>query len=219
MTPRERMQAARARFTAALEAAGGSLPGDSPEWLEFAEADAFLQASRPPLERLQFCGSYERMPLLMRLSYRRDFWKLLGEEWDGCDNIQRHRRKFARLLRESNPGSMWPIQDAMAADEIELLAALPPAVKVWRGCYDHNIDGFSWTLDRSIAEAFPLMQRYWHPDKQPLLVEGRIERRKIAFVKTCRKESEVVTLPKYITHRKVTKMKQREESKIAKLTQ
>lgn len=202
-----------ARLYVELQDANAALSAAPDDVRAFPRAQIALAAyvaSLPIPERLTFCGSYERMPFLMRYAYRSDFWELLGNEWAGCDNIWRHRRKFARLLRTRYPG--WPIRDAMTAGDVAYWETLPRVVTVWRGCYRHNIAGFAWSTDRATAAGFPFLSRYWHPDKQPLLIEGKVARDRIAFVKVGRKEQEVITLPRFVTRRVVTQLEQVERN-------
>jgi hypothetical protein len=83
----------------------------------------------------------------------------------------------------------------MREAEKRYLAALPERIAIWRGCYDHNREGFSWTDDRTVAERFPTLERYKHDGKKPILLRGVVNRKDILFVKHDREECEIVPRP------------------------
>ncbi len=113
---------------------------------------------------------------------------LLGAEWSGCDTYPKAMKRI--LLDMPRPAS-----DAMTPEENRFLAELPETIDVWRGCYEHNRKGFSWTIDRETAKRFTTLMRYHHPGIDPLLLQGRVRRNDIIFVKLDRNELEVVPRP------------------------
>lgn len=146
---------------------------------------------------LSLAGSYERLPIL--LDYAMCFggadgseWlRLLGEEWSMCDNIGR----FAEELTEAVLFHHWsdgPIKPMMDDAELEAFDKLPDVLTIYRGCYAKNKWGFSWSLDRTIAESFPFLWRY-RADGRPLLVKATIHKSKVAALKLGRDESEIIT--------------------------
>jgi len=152
-----------------------------------------------PLYRLDMANSYTRMSATLDCARRSDFWLILGDMWESCDDIARHRTRLERLLRARS--RRWPIPEAMTSAELAHWQALPNAVTVWRGCYRENMNGLSWSLNRDVAAGFPLLNRYRREGRLPLLLEGRLRKAKIAFVKLERGESEVVTLPNFVRQR------------------
>ena len=80
----------------------------------------------------------------------------------------------------------------MSSDKRVAMQALPDVITIYRGCYDHNRQGLSWTLDRDIAMRFAgQLNRYSHQGKTPMILSARI--RKIGtFLKLDRDEQEVV---------------------------
>jgi hypothetical protein len=119
--------------------------------------------------------------------------ELLGENWSDVDAYGPELRGIVQRLAR-------PALKAMTEDECNALAALPDEVVIWRGCY-----GVSWTLDEAIARRFPYLLRY-RMDGQPLLLEGRVQRRDINFLKHGRGESEVVAYPSRIRLLQTTKL-------------
>jgi len=144
------------------------------------------------LERLRFANSYDRMPALLALRPHLDrvkWWRILGEEWTGCDNIAAFKRDLKPLLREA---SREELDLMMEPHELAAWASLPELLTVYRGCYFDNRHGFSWTLDRATAERFVTLNRYSRPGQQPLLARGRV-RRTLAVLKTDRDEQEIIS--------------------------
>ena len=136
-----------------------------------------------------------------------DWLRLLGEEWQCCDNISQN---IEGLLNESPFCDLLddPLEHRhlmMTEQENALLQALPESVVVYRGCYQSNKWGWCWTLDRSVAEKFPAQHRY-KQDGQPLLVKARIERDKILAYKGDRNEQEIICYrPKHISTSHITR--------------
>lgn len=157
-------------------------------------------------EVLRYCNSYNRMPTLLELSLiDPEVWlTVLGEEWDGCDDIGLHSDY---LIEDTplndvlfNPKYAASVRRLIMTDaENEAYAALPDKVTIYRGCYAANKWGLSWTLDRDTAAGFPLLHRY-RQDGQPLLVKAIADKSRIAFLKLSRSESEVVTYrPRHVS--------------------
>lgn len=130
---------------------------------------------------------------LLQLDDSADAWRTVGLEWSDCDNItSMWRQEFDAIFREYRNAHGFPIDDAMDADSRAVYDALPPVATVYRGCYDYNVHGLSWTLDRVLAMHFPLLDRYWRRGHAPLLVKGSVRRANIAFLTVGRNETEVV---------------------------
>ncbi len=149
-------------------------------------------------EHLQFCGSFDRLPTLCSIAPLlewSDFLTVLGEEWQGCDNIAAYTNvdgelwdtPFSELVFAPLEYRSW----MMTPEERSALEALPEIVTVYRGCYANNKRGFSWSLSRSVAEKSPTLHRYSQPG-QPLLIRGEVSRDKILALKIGRDEFEVI---------------------------
>lgn len=170
--------------------------------------DAEYVGNHPDIQRLLADPEYARRALEYSNSYtcglilvpvlwhRPSDWQLLAEHWSRIDNVHTHRVHFDKLFREYRRDHGFPIREVMAyAGNVgaqAVYAALPDVVTVYRGCYEHNLQGLSWTLNRAIAERFPFQNRYKHPGLQPLLVTGRVKKSQIAFIECGREEAEVV---------------------------
>lgn len=156
-------------------------------------------------EAVKFCNSYSRIPDLIALSddmAAADWLVLLGEEWSGCDNIGEHIAWDADdgepSLWDTHFADLWDCpelrQHLMNEAERAAFAKLPDEFEIWRGCYAINRDGLSWTLDRNVAERFPLLNRYRRDGEQALLVKARIRKSECIALKLDRGEHEIVAL-------------------------
>lgn len=159
-------------------------------------------------DELSLCHSYERFPLLLEMAKfgcldDSDFIRLLGKWWSACDNIG----KSEGALWDTNAFMCWdhngPMREMMTLEEMQAWEVLPDTVTVYRGCYDINKWGWSWSLSKEIAKKFPLYLRYRRPGEQPLLVTARVPKTHIVAVKLGRNEQEIITWrPKHLsTHR------------------
>lgn len=145
-----------------------------------------------PESLLRHADSYSRLPVLFTLRPFCDveeWYRLLGREWSGCDNIATYSRKLMSAFQSDK----WVyIEQMMSNEERAARDALRPIFTAYRGCYEHNQDGFSYSLDRDIAAGFPFKTHYTAPG-QPLLVQANV-RRSRAILKLDRDEGEVITI-------------------------
>lgn len=140
--------------------------------------------------RLRYADSYSRGACLIALFRAKHPGRerLLGQEWTRCDYFPPSMLRVVRALPR-------PALAAMTKRERVALAALPELVTVWRGCYENNMAGMSWSLDRAVAAKFTTLYRYYQEGKARLVLRGTIARDRIAFYKAERKESEIVCDP------------------------
>lgn len=167
-----------------------------------AHADGYIEthgmAAHPDansiVTALDLADSYTRAEALLRVYFhkvlsRNDWFKRAGEEWSGCDNIGLYRLRFARILRGANRAELDLMMDA---GERATLTALPEMLTVYRGCYEFNRIGLSWTLSEDVARAFVTKyRRYVCEGKAPLLLTGLV-RKSTCVLKLERCEQEVI---------------------------
>jgi hypothetical protein len=115
-----------------------------------------------------------------------EWFRLLGEEWTVCDSIWHMRGVLRLLLRRA---SRAELDAMMEPSEREALAQMPETFTVYRGCYQINLPGLSWSLERAIAEQFPTKMRYCRYGELPLLRTGVVRR---DVLKHDRAESEII---------------------------
>lgn len=97
---------------------------------------------------------------------------------------------LAKLLRSATKAERDLM---MTTDERAALAAMPEEITVYRGCYEINRRGLSWTTDINIAARFPTLHRYSRPGEQPILLQA-IAYRDRAVAKHGRSEDEVIVV-------------------------
>lgn len=135
-------------------------------------------------------SSNERLERVMKIRRHLpglEWWRLLGLEWNICDNRWKYRGALRDLLRDA---TREQLDAMMTPDELEQLAALPDLVPIYRGCYTDNADGLSWSTERDIAAKFPSLMGY-RMDGTPILRAGRVDRER-AVLKLDRGEFEVI---------------------------
>lgn len=128
----------------------------------------------------------DRMPF-------KDWLKQVGEQWSRMDRVSQYKEEFTWLLgdltnQEQERGLLMTDEERHAYDE------LPEFVTVYRGCYEHNRLGLSWSLCKETASEFPFYGRYRHADSAPVLL--KIERlpKACGFLKLDRGEHELALL-------------------------
>ena len=137
------------------------------------------------------CNSYNRMGTLLDaypLLERECFFKALGRHWCCSDNIWEHKDQLSQILGKA---SREELDLMMEPDELAALAKMPAIIKIYRGCYEINKDGLSWSTDRAIAERFTTLHRYSRPNEAPLLLEDSINSGR-AVLKLERNEWEII---------------------------
>lgn len=137
------------------------------------------------------CDSYNRMTTLLdayQLLEREHFFKALGRNWCCSDNIWEHRDQLSQILSNA---SRKELDLMMEPNELAALANMPAIIKVYRGCYENNRNGLSWTTDKAIAERFTAQHRYNRPHEEPILLEQLIDK-KHAVLKLERDEWEII---------------------------
>ncbi len=146
---------------------------------------------------LMFCDSYSRLPVLLELECefpRADWLKLLGEEWAVCDNIGVFTEEIIDLLCGEKQ-----IREMMTDRELMVLQGLPDVFRIYRGCYENNKCGLSWSLKKEVAEKFTQLHRY-RQEGIPLLITAEARREEVIALKLGRKEREIIIFqPKIIS--------------------
>lgn len=152
---------------------------------------------------LCFCDSYSRLPALVHLlpqMERSDWLRVLGEFWTICDNIGREAKFLASLLEGLAPsGGAKTITEMMTKRELSAFQGLPDAVTIYRGCYQRNKHGLSWSLSEDVATRFPTRYIRYLQKGTPLLLVAEVKKEDVIALKLSRKEREVITWKPKIT--------------------
>lgn len=153
---------------------------------------------------LMSCDSYSRLPTLLELEpliEQSDLLKLFGEEWSGFDNIGLYVYQILPLLKGAKA-----IPEMMDNRELSELRNLPDVFKIYRGCYQNNKCGLSWSLSKDVAAKFPTLYRY-RQQGTPLLVIAEVRREDVIAIKLGREEREIITWnPKIIAVSKIAEL-------------
>lgn len=162
---------------------------------------------------LDLRSSTERLPGLLEAAPEittDNFLTLLGKYWDAMDDIGLHINELRKALFDIHQIEYEPLYTMMDPEEVEAFDDLPEDLIVYRGCYENNKFGFSWSLRREVAESFPFLMRYRQTGK-PILVTAQIEKSEAAALKLGRQEEEIIMFkpPKNFT---VTELKRKKAS-------
>lgn len=119
---------------------------------------------------------------------RTEWFRLLGENWTGFDDIAAWRAPLTKLFKSATRSY---IAAMMNPEEIQAWKNLPEKIPAFRGCSSLSSKGFSYSLDRAVAERFPTLNRY--NTATPTLISALIPKR-FAVVKIDRNESEIIAV-------------------------
>jgi hypothetical protein len=120
------------------------------------------------------------------------WWTVLGYEWSCCDDIAIHTQWLSKRFRQCKRLRL----NMMGSDERATYDSLRDKITIYRGCYDNNQNGMSWTLGREIALRFPTLHRYQQKG-QPLLLTMTLPKSECVYLNG-RDEQEIVTVPHYV---------------------
>jgi hypothetical protein len=141
----------------------------------------------------RFHGSHERLETLLIVASEMeigDCLTVLGAAWTGFDYVAFDSQELFYLLEENHVDYESPIIQMMTSEEQRAFDELPDEITIYRGCGPRNEFGYSWTLDRSIAEVFPFKRRY--TTEYPSLLTLTIRKERAAALKLDRNEQEIV---------------------------
>jgi hypothetical protein len=139
------------------------------------------------------CGSHHRLGLALKLLKKEPspqvFWEVLCRVWDTCDNTWAYRAdmRFLMLLHQNTRRQFVP-------SDQQVPRHLPSLIPIWRGCSRRRVKGFSWSLNRSVAEGFARGHREIRVPNA-VIASANIPKRAVYFVANERKEEELVINP------------------------
>ena len=149
-------------------------------------------------QQLKFANSYTRLPILLehqpftRGKYFREWLTALGSEWADSDNVSAFKSELSKALLAAQERGLCHL--LMTEAERMVVEHLPDSFTVYRGCYERNRDGLSWTLCKKTAQAFPTLNRYRKDGQTPLLLERTISKSEVIAFKGDRQEQEIILL-------------------------
>lgn len=117
-----------------------------------------------------------------------DWYEVLGHAWPACDFVGLHwelmRKRLGRASREQLDRMMTP------AERIHL-GELPDSILVYRGCYERNANGLSWSLDWDTASKMPFYPPY--KEAPPAVLLTGLAPRDRSVMKEARGEREIIS--------------------------
>jgi hypothetical protein len=119
-----------------------------------------------------------------------DCLMVLGAIWIGLDYIGLYSPELLSLLDFKDVVYDSPIVEMMTSEEKRAFDALPDEITIYRGCGPRNEFGYSWTLDRTMAETFPFKRGY--RTEYPTLLTMKINKIRASALKLDRQEQEIV---------------------------
>jgi len=127
------------------------------------------------------------------LSFRTDeYWDILSSLIVDSENIWQWKSRYENLVINVDAEHA---RRMMNDEEREFFDNLPDEVTIYRGALEFedgtsNIDGYSWSLDREMAEFFA--NRFVRDGDTPVIVEGKIAKEKIRSYFSGRNENEII---------------------------
>ena len=137
-------------------------------------------------------NSFSRMETLLsakEFMQWRVFYKALGLIWTISDNIYNHKLVLHDIFSNT---TKYQLNLMMEPNERTTLKSMPLTFPIYRGCYSKSRNGFSWSIDRKVAEGFTLLHRYKKVGDSRLLLEAKVNRSN-AILKLDREEFEIIT--------------------------
>jgi hypothetical protein len=123
----------------------------------------------------------------------REFWTAVGQVWTDSENVWQYRQHWHLIFLSPRPEReyMMPEEDRAA------FAAMPEQLTIYRGCNRLNKHGFSWTLNRQVAEMFTrrnIINAETGKRVKTRVIERVIHKSEAIAYLNDRKEEEIVTL-------------------------
>lgn len=165
-----------------------------------------LEAKLELLERYKQTGHYASCLTLYERPWRLnafvsycshltpdEYWRNLGWIYSDSENLYQNRSEWRRVLSAGVPGR----EHMMCGEERAELAAMPERLTVYRGCSVKDHSGFSWTLERSVAEWFA---RRFKREEGMVVLTATVDRGDVIAYLTGRNEAEVIAMPEHVTY-------------------
>lgn len=156
------------------------------EAAEKRDFQALVWHHERPYRLMAFMDYVAKSPLCDDATY----WKLLGDIWSDCENVNQNLKIWVQMLMSPRPGREKFMDEA----DLTVLAGLPEEVLVYRGYKEGwNKDGISFSLSREKAEWFA--NRFNHLGVGKVW-ERKVKKSEIFAYLGGRQEQEVLILPK-----------------------
>lgn len=132
--------------------------------------------------------------------FRLEWFKLLGRNWSGFDNVWCYRAELHRWLSTASRSELSAMMDRA---EKRFFRSANSVLLAYRGAEYRDRGGFSYSLSPDVARKFPFLDRY--RAKDPALITVTIPKSAAVF-KFGRGEEEVIAMPERVRVIKVERI-------------
>ncbi|MDA0345365.1 MAG: hypothetical protein O3C54_05325 [Proteobacteria bacterium] len=132
----------------------------------------------------------------------KQYWALFSGIWSNSESIYQNNHIIADVLTKEALAKKEHLH-MMDKTERKKFDALPDILTIYRGCWQENRQGFSWTLDKKTALWFA---NRIETGNSPILLSGKVTKDKVFALLLGRNENEIVTLYEYVYQIKEKKL-------------
>jgi len=133
------------------------------------------------------------MEIMHLIEHDCEYWEQVGFVYTDSENIRQNVAEWNAVL-SSERGDREHIMNEADREHLAELSE-NEVVTIYRGCNSLDLSGFSWTLDRKIAEWFAKRHREIYDMKEVVIKTGQVETADIIAYFTNRGEEEILVHP------------------------
>lgn len=148
-----------------------------------------------------YFDKHERMKALYQMKEHipdDKIYKVFADVWTNLESHYQDMKVIRRMFNYLGNNTAKFRNSMMDADEKRAYQELKKRgkwIKVYRGCWQENTEGWSWTTRRTIAELFA---RRHAPDGWPLIISGKVDVDDVIAYLLSRNENEIVVDPGHV---------------------
>lgn len=128
-----------------------------------------------------------------------EHWKLVGMVWQDSENIYQHLAAWEIVFNSERPAKECMMNKA----EQQVYSQFKDVVEVYRGSSPENLEGYSWTLSKQVAEQFAARSYAGNP----LISYSAVDPEDIHAYFNGRDEQEIIINPAAMDSRVITAYK------------
>jgi hypothetical protein len=124
------------------------------------------------------------------LMENKEYWELLHDVWTNTENAWQNKDEWYEMFNSDRASRMY----FMPKEDRDVYKTLPMELTIYRGYHksNDNANGFSWTLDRAIAERFAK-----HYKGEGEVISKVVKRTEIFAYTDTRSEQEIIYIGDY----------------------
>lgn len=154
------------------------------------ELDHALRQLRVIADKPERMRCFHKIVFEIGLEDPQRFWDEFWGIWTGSENLFDDFEFFEELVDHGL--ELGSPHLGLEKKEQAALRKLPPVITIYRGCIEHNQEGWSWTTDREKARWFA--NRAFGADERQVL-KGTVRKEDVLGYLMGRGESEIVVRP------------------------